>query len=79
MAKSSKILTVIRKIHCLSTPENLDYIIDTLTHYKEDISKNQKIENKYFIKDSDKKTNNSQLSRRNYNQRFEFTIWVSKK
>ena len=37
-------------------PDNLDAIIDTLIHYKEDISKNQKIDSNYFINENDKKS-----------------------
>lgn len=47
---------MIKKNSIFINPDNLDAIIDTLMLYKEDISKNQKIGDKYFINDVDKKT-----------------------
>ncbi|POS00790.1 hypothetical protein Q361_12210 [Flavobacterium croceum DSM 17960] len=39
----------------LINPNNLDAIIDTLINFKEEIALNQKIDDKYFIKEEDKK------------------------
>jgi hypothetical protein len=42
------------KSSILINPNNLDAIIDTLIHFKEEIAVNQKIEDNYFIKEEDK-------------------------
>lgn len=42
------------KSSILINPNNLDGIIDTLINFKEEIALNQKIEDKYFIKEEDK-------------------------
>ncbi len=42
------------KSSILINPNNLDAIIATLINFKEEIALNQKIENKYFIKEEDK-------------------------
>ncbi|MCB6099623.1 hypothetical protein K5L04_07150 [Flavobacterium psychrophilum] len=44
------------KSSILINPNNLDEIIDTLINLKEEIALNQKIEDKYFIKEEDKQT-----------------------
>jgi hypothetical protein len=44
------------KSSILINPNNLDGIIDTLINLKEEIALNQKIEDKYFIKEEDKQT-----------------------
>lgn len=43
------------KSSILINPNNLDGIIDTLISFKEEIALNQKIEDKYFIKEEDQK------------------------
>ena len=42
------------KSSILINPNNLEGIIDTLINFKEEIALNQKIEDKYFIKEEDK-------------------------
>lgn len=39
----------------LINPNNLDEIIDTLSRFRDEIALNQKIDDKYFIKEEDKK------------------------
>jgi hypothetical protein len=43
------------KTSILINPNNLDEIIDTLSHFRDEIALNQKIDDKYFIKEEDKK------------------------
>ena len=43
------------KSSILINPNNLEGIIDTLINLKEEIALNQKIEDKYFVKEEDKK------------------------
>ena len=44
------------KTSILINPNNLDEIIDTLSRFRDEIALNQKIDDKYFIKEEDKKT-----------------------
>ena len=43
------------KTSILINPNNLDEIIDTLSRFRDEIALNQKIDDKYFIKEEDKK------------------------
>ena len=43
------------KTSILINPNNLDEIIDTLSRFRDEIVLNQKIDDKYFIKEDDKK------------------------
>jgi hypothetical protein len=43
------------KTSILINPNNLDEIIDTLSRFRDEIALNQKIDDKYFIKEDDKK------------------------
>ena len=43
------------KTSILINPNNLDEIIDTLSKFRNEIALNQKIDDKYFIKEDDKK------------------------
>jgi hypothetical protein len=43
------------KSSILINPNNLDEIIDTLIRFRDEIALNQKIDDKYFIKEEDKK------------------------
>jgi len=43
------------KSSILINPNNLDEIIDTLLRFRDEIALNQKIDDKYFIKEEDKK------------------------
>lgn len=43
------------KSSILINPNNLDEIIDTLVRFRDEIALNQKIDDKYFIKEEDKK------------------------
>lgn len=43
------------KTSILINPNNLDEIIDTLSQFRDEIALNQKIDDKYFIKEDDKK------------------------
>ena len=44
------------KSSILINPHNLDEIIDTLVRFRDEIALNQKIDDKHFIKEEDKKT-----------------------
>ena len=43
------------KSSILINPNNLDEIIDTLVRFRDEIALNQKIDDKYFVKEEDKK------------------------
>lgn len=43
------------KSSILINPNNLDEIIDTLSRFRDEIALNQKLDDKYFIKEEDKK------------------------
>ena len=43
------------KSSILINPNNLDEIIDTLIRFRDEIALNQKIDDKYFVKEEDKK------------------------